>query len=145
MSSASSLRHPLSASRSKPVPSLHTNAGLLSLPTKTEFWACWELCRLQNGMGCWLTWLPTAWSIAMAYHAHSEILGKDALYAALLYLPLCMGIKSLVSIDIDLLVARTKTRPIPRGAITVERAWLFFGFQVALGIFLAVKLLDKTS
>lgn len=34
-------------------------ASLLSIPSKEEINACWDLCRLNNHMGCWTTWLPT--------------------------------------------------------------------------------------
>lgn len=30
----------------------------LAPPTRTEIQACWELCRLQNGMGCATVFLP---------------------------------------------------------------------------------------
>ena len=87
---------------------------LFALPTTEELRACWELCRLHNNIGFWVVWLPTgepgsglrfrshyhhfsAWSIAMAYHAQTEIIAIDALTHAARYVPLCFGIKSLVS------------------------------------------------
>ncbi|KAJ8093247.1 hypothetical protein PM082_020733 [Marasmius tenuissimus] len=127
------------------------NAGA-SLPTATELQACWELCRLHNNIGFWVVWLPTAWSIVMAYHAQTEISTRDAVLAALFYVPLCFGIKSLImtiddilDADVDILVARTKARPLPRRAISSERAWVFFAIQVILGVLIARKFLDLTS
>ncbi|KAJ7815981.1 UbiA prenyltransferase family-domain-containing protein [Mycena olivaceomarginata] len=103
--------------------------------------ACWELCRLHNNIGFWVVWLPTAWSIAMAYHAHPELSARAALLRAAIYVPLCFGVKSLIMTiddlldrDIDARVERTKNRPLPRGAISPGRAWLFFGTQAALGV-----------
>lgn len=45
-----------------------------------------------------------------------------------------MTIDDLLDYDIDALVERTKTRALPRGAITLGRAWIFFGMQVVLSI-----------
>ncbi|KAF5378018.1 hypothetical protein D9757_009864 [Collybiopsis confluens] len=125
---------------------------LFALPCKEELNACWELCRLNNHMGCWTTWLPTAWALAMVYHAQSNIPGMVALIWALKYLVLCSGVKSLIMTiddildhDIDALVTRTKNRAIPRGAISLDRAWLFFAMQVLLGAYLARALLDPVS
>ncbi|KAJ3718843.1 UbiA prenyltransferase [Lentinula raphanica] len=126
--------------------------SLLAPPSKEELNACWDLCRLNNHMGCWTTWIPTAWSLAMVYHAQPEVRGSVALLWAAKYLVLCSGIKSLIMTiddildhDIDAMVSRTKGRAIPRGSISLDRAWLFFGVQVVLGIYLAQALLDPIS
>ncbi|KAJ3911464.1 UbiA prenyltransferase family, partial [Lentinula edodes] len=127
-------------------------ANLFAPPSKEEINACWDLCRLNNHMGCWTTWIPTAWALAMVYHAQPEIPGSVALLWAAKYLVLCSGIKSLIMAiddildhDIDAMVSRTKGRAIPRGSISLERAWMFFGIQVVLGVFLAQALLDPVS
>ncbi|KAF7372325.1 4-hydroxybenzoate polyprenyltransferase, mitochondrial [Mycena venus] len=107
---------------------------LVAVPNRTEIHACWELCRLDNNIGFWVVWLPLAWSISMAYHSLPEISGRDAILCGTIYMPFCFGIKSLIMTiddildhDIDKLVARTKNRALPRGAISLERAWLLFG------------------
>ncbi|KAH7872831.1 UbiA prenyltransferase family-domain-containing protein [Lentinula edodes] len=127
-------------------------ANLFASPSKEELNACWELCRLNNNMGCWTTWIPTAWALAMVYHAQPQIPGALALMWAAKYFVLCSGIKSLIMTiddildhDIDVMVVRTKNRAIPRGAISLDRAWLFFGLQVVLGVCLAQALLDPVS
>ncbi|KAJ7618514.1 UbiA prenyltransferase [Roridomyces roridus] len=126
--------------------------ALFALPTRQEVQACWELCRLHNNIGFWVVWLPTAWSIAMVYHAQPEIRATDALLRALVYVPLCFGIKSLIMTiddildhDIDALVMRTRERALPRGAISLARAWMFFGIQVLLGVYLASRTLSKAA
>ncbi|KAK7053742.1 mitochondrial 4-hydroxybenzoate polyprenyltransferase [Favolaschia claudopus] len=126
--------------------------GVFATPSFTEMRACWELCRLHNNIGFFVVWLPTAWSIAMVYRAQSDIKALDVLIRALIYVPLCFGIKSLImtiddllDYDIDAMVERTKNRPIPRGDITVVRAWIFFCIQVVLGTYLATKILSKTA
>ncbi|KAJ6579623.1 UbiA prenyltransferase [Mycena vulgaris] len=127
-------------------------ARLLAVPTATEIQACWELCRLHNNIGFWVVWLPTAWSIAMVYRAQPDLSAQDALLCAAVYVPLCFGVKSLImtiddllDYDIDALVERTRGRALPRGAISLGRAWLFFGMQVALGVYLAITTLSTTA
>ncbi|KAJ7084174.1 UbiA prenyltransferase [Mycena crocata] len=134
---------------------LLTPAGLQRLfafPTVTELQACWELCRLHNNIGFWVVWLPTAWSIAMAYRAQPELSAQSALVRAAIYVPLCFGVKSLIMTiddlldhDMDALVERTRNRALPRGAISLPRAWLFFGMQVVLGVYLAFTTLSRTA
>ncbi|KAF4617687.1 hypothetical protein D9613_006263 [Agrocybe pediades] len=119
---------------------------------RAELQACWELCRLHNNIGFWVVWLPTAWSITMAYHAQQSITIIDYFACLLKFVPLCYGIKSLImtiddilDADVDGMVARTKMRPIPRGDISLARAWIFFGAQVIIGVPLACVSLSSTS
>lgn len=117
------------------------------------------------------TSLNIAWSIAMAYHAQEHLSIADALVRAAIYVPLCFGVKSLVSgrppsdmpvtnrycgyqimtiddildYDIDGMVERTKGRPLPRGSISLQRAWLFFAIQTVIGIRSAFYFLSTTS
>jgi 4-hydroxybenzoate polyprenyltransferase len=88
----------------------------------------------------------------MAYHAQPAMPIIVPLYRALFYVPLCFGIKSimmtiddLLDYDVDAEVERTRNRPIPRGAISPARAWLFFAAQVVIGVHFAVKFLSKNS
>ncbi len=46
----------------------------------------------------------------------------------------------IVDRDIDAKVARTRTRPIPSGAVTLRQAWLFLGAQLAAGFAILVQL-----
>ncbi|KAJ7481631.1 UbiA prenyltransferase [Mycena latifolia] len=88
----------------------------------------------------------------MAYKTHPEISAARAIHCALTYVPLCFGIKGMImsiddllDYDIDALVERTKDRALPRGAISLARAWMFFGLQVVIGVYLAIKVLSKTA
>lgn len=56
-----------------------------------------------------------------------------------------MTIDDILDYDVDGLVERTKCRPLPRGAISLERACVFFLCQVAMGIALAKILLSPTA
>ncbi|KAF8173888.1 UbiA prenyltransferase [Mycena galopus ATCC 62051] len=96
--------------------------------------------------------LTPAWSIAMVYRAQSEISASTALLRAIAYVPLCFGIKSLIMTiddlldhDIDAQVERTKNRALPRGAISLVRAWMFFGLQVISGLYLAMTTLSAPA
>ncbi|KAF8069069.1 UbiA prenyltransferase family-domain-containing protein [Lyophyllum atratum] len=137
---------------SRPVARTSSLLELFSLPNQQELQACWELCRLHNNIGFWVVWLPTAWSIAMFYHANPAVSGLICLQVAGLFVPLCFGIKSLImaiddilDYDIDAMVERTKNRPIPRGSITIERACFFFALQVSVGVYMANTFLKQTT
>ncbi|KAL1702702.1 UbiA prenyltransferase family-domain-containing protein [Schizophyllum commune] len=130
----------------------HSPPSLFLLPTKTELRACWELGRLSNGMGCWVCWFPLAFSMTMAYHAHHDMPLTTLLTRLALYLGLCSGIKSVIMTiddildhDIDARVARTKDRALSRGAISRERAWLWFALQCVIGVGLGWTLLNRTT
>lgn len=56
-----------------------------------------------------------------------------------------MTIDDLLDSDVDAMVERTKTRPLPRGTISHERAWLFFSCQVFVGLYLALNFLGSTT
>ena len=143
---------------------------LFAIPTRTELNACWELGRLSNGMGCWVCWFPLgaccaswllwtrtytfciAFSMTMAYHAHHDFPFTTLLTRLALYLALCSGIKSVIMTiddildhDIDARVARTKDRALPRGAISRERAWMWFALQCVVGVGLGWMLLNRTT
>lgn len=56
-----------------------------------------------------------------------------------------MTIDDLLDYDVDALVQRTKNRAIPRGAISLERAWIFFCLQVVVGACLASTVISATA
>lgn len=56
-----------------------------------------------------------------------------------------MTIDDLLDYDVDALVERTKDRALPRGAITVQRAWLFFALQVVIGFYGAFFILKRPA
>lgn len=56
-----------------------------------------------------------------------------------------MTIDDILDSDFDGLVERTKLRPLPRGAITLERACIFFLCQVVVGVILAEIFLSPTA
>ena len=56
-----------------------------------------------------------------------------------------MTIDDVLDHDVDALVDRTRNRAIPRGAISLQRAWLFFALQVVVGIYTANATLRPTT
>lgn len=56
-----------------------------------------------------------------------------------------MTIDDILDADIDGLVERTKLRPIPRGAISLQRAWVFFFLQVFFGLYTAFTCLSAAA
>jgi len=88
----------------------------------------------------------------MAYHAQPEMSLATPLLRAAAYIPLCFGVKSLIMTiddildhDVDGLVERTKYRALPRGAISLRRAWLFFALQVVIGVYSAQAFLSPIA
>ncbi|KZV90636.1 hypothetical protein EXIGLDRAFT_837645 [Exidia glandulosa HHB12029] len=126
---------------------------LCARPSLTEIKACWEITRLGKGLSVVpIPWFPYAFSAIMAYHAIPALSLYTLVHRAALFLILSAGVKALIMTiddvldhDIDARVTRTKGRAIPRGAITLSRAWLFFAMQVVGGVYLATKLLDTTT
>ncbi|TFY66483.1 hypothetical protein EVG20_g4600 [Dentipellis fragilis] len=130
------------------------HSALLALPTAAELRACADLCRMSGYhlTGFWAVWTPTAWSILMAYHIQHDISIQAVLSCLARYVPLCIGIQcfmmtfdDLMDYDLDLLVARTRSRPIPRGAISLPRAWMFFFLQAMVGLYCGKTYLSAAS
>ncbi len=107
-----------------------------------------RLMRLDRPIGTWLLLLPCWWGLAMASTAIPELLEpKDALYLGALF-----GIGAIVmrgagctvndlwDRDFDKKVARTATRPIASGAISVKQAFVFLAAQLAVGLMILLQL-----
>ncbi|KAK0440549.1 hypothetical protein EV421DRAFT_2036760 [Armillaria borealis] len=92
--------------------------------------------------------VPSTWSLAMVYHAYPELTGMECITRAVVYFSLCIGIKCLMMISSTTILMQTSSvRRIghSRGAISIERAWLFFALQVMIGVFLAYKVLSPDA
>jgi 4-hydroxybenzoate polyprenyltransferase len=100
--------------------------------------------RLDRPIGTWLLLFPCWWSLAMAPRAAGY--GWGDLYLAFLFAvgALVMRgagctVNDLWDRDIDAKVARTRTRPIASGAISVPRALAFLAVQLAIGLAVLVQ------
>lgn len=100
-----------------------------------------RLARLDRPIGTWLLLIPCWWGTALAT---ASVLGPDPVRS--LQYALLFAIGSLVmrgagctwndilDRDFDARVARTATRPIPSGAISVTQAVVFLAAQMLVGL-----------
>lgn len=100
-----------------------------------------RLARLDRPIGTWLLLIPCWWGTALAT---ASVLGPDPVRS--LQYALLFAIGSLVmrgagctwndilDRDFDARVARTATRPIPSGAISVTQAIVFLAAQMLVGL-----------
>jgi 4-hydroxybenzoate polyprenyltransferase len=96
-----------------------------------------RLARLDRPIGTWLLLFPGWWGVALAAGGWPDwrLLLLFALGAVAMRGAGCT-LNDIADRDYDAQVARTRTRPIPSGAVTVRRAALFM--LVALGVGAAV-------
>lgn len=104
-----------------------------------------KLARWDRPIGTWLLLLPCWWGIALA----APRLGSATPDPMLLFLftigALVMRgagctFNDIVDRDIDARVARTQTRPLPSGSVTLQQAWIFLAFQALIGLFILLFL-----
>ena len=99
-----------------------------------------RLARADRPIGTWLLLLPCWWSVALATPSWPD---------ATMFILFAIGslvmrgagctINDIVDRDYDARVARTATRPIPSGQISVPKAVLFLGLQLLLGLFILLQ------
>jgi 4-hydroxybenzoate polyprenyltransferase len=104
-----------------------------------------RLARLDRPIGTWLLLFPGWWAIALA---------APGLPDPLLMLLFAIGavamrgagctLNDIYDRDFDAKVARTRTRPLPSGAVTVRQALVFLVLQLAVGA-LVLALLDPLA
>jgi 4-hydroxybenzoate polyprenyltransferase len=97
-----------------------------------------RLARFDRPIGSWLLLIPCWWSAAVAalssgaplnaWHLLCFFVGAFAMRGAG-----CTW-NDIVDRDLDRLVERTRSRPIPSGAVTVEAAAVFLALQALVGL-----------
>ena len=101
-----------------------------------------RLARLDRPIGTWLLLLPGWWAITLAGFGvpNFTLVGLFVIGALAMRGAGCTY-NDIVDRDIDAKVARTRTRPLPAGEVSVREAWLFLAFQlfVALAILLYLR------
>ena len=107
-----------------------------------------RLMRLDRPIGTWLLYWPCVFGLMLGATA------ADRPFTSLRdwWLIVLFGIGSIVmrgagctyndivDRDIDAKVARTRGRPIPSGAVTVQHAWLFVAGQCLVGLLILLQL-----
>lgn len=107
-----------------------------------------RLMRLDRPIGTWLLYWPCVLGLSLGAMAGDRPFSTMRDW----WLIVLFGIGSIVmrgagctyndiiDRDIDAQVARTRTRPIPSGAVTVKQAWLFLFAQCVLGLLILLQL-----
>jgi 4-hydroxybenzoate polyprenyltransferase len=93
-----------------------------------------RLARLDRPIGTWLLLFPGWWGIALAAPRWPDLrlLALFALGAVVMRGAGCT-LNDIADRDYDARVARTRTRPLPSGQISVKQAMAFMAAQLALG------------
>lgn len=98
-----------------------------------------RLARWDRPIGWWLLLWPCWWSVALASGA------AGSLYPDPFHLALFMAgaiamrgagctYNDIVDRNLDALVDRTRSRPIPSGQVSLFEAWFFLGLQLLVGL-----------
>ena len=102
-----------------------------------------RLARLDRPIGWWLLLLPCWWGLALAAMdpgaAPDWRLALLFLAGAIVMRGAGCTLNDLADRDIDAKVARTRSRPIPSGAVSVGPAVLFLALQCAIGLIILLQ------
>src|ERR1700680_2590972 len=98
-----------------------------------------RLSRLDRPIGSWLLLMPCWWSAALAAgvaHDTSQLLHTLALFFVGAFVMRGAGRtwKDIPDRDLDALVERTRSRPIPAGQVSVPQAVAFLVAQALIGL-----------
>jgi 4-hydroxybenzoate polyprenyltransferase len=114
--------------------------------TRAPLWArpYLRLCRLDRPIGSWLLLLPCWWSAALAARgggAVSQLPLTLALFFVGAFAMRGAGCtwNDITDRDLDALVERTRSRPIPAGQVSVARAAAFLVIQALIGLLVLVQ------
>ncbi|HXY99385.1 MAG TPA: 4-hydroxybenzoate octaprenyltransferase [Stellaceae bacterium] len=93
-----------------------------------------RLARLDRPIGTWLLLFPGWWAIALAAPGWPDgrLMALFGIGAMAMRGAGCT-LNDIIDRDFDARVARTRTRPLPSGAVTLGQAALFMGLLLAVG------------
>jgi len=100
-----------------------------------------RLMRMDRPIGTWLLLLPCYWGLALAGGSPDEwwLVIVFALGAVVMRGAGCTY-NDIVDRDIDAQVARTATRPLPSGDVSLQNAWVFLALLLAMGLLVLLQL-----
>ena len=105
-----------------------------------------RLIRIDRAIGTWLLLFPCWWSLSLAAAAEGRLPDPWLLalfgVGALIMRGAGCTLNDLVDRDIDGKVARTATRPIPSGEVSVRQALAFLALQLLAGLLVLLQLND---
>ncbi|MBI76230.1 MAG: 4-hydroxybenzoate octaprenyltransferase [Rhodospirillaceae bacterium] len=106
-----------------------------------------RLARFDRPIGSWLLLFPCWWSLSMA--THNFLLLHDIIYlftifgiGALVMRGAGCTYNDIIDRDFDSKVSRTKSRPLPSGEVTLNKAIFFLGMLIIIG-FLILSTLNN--
>lgn len=102
-----------------------------------------RLARLDRPIGFWLLFWPCAWSVALADISLGGAFNSRSIALFFIGAVAMRGagctFNDIVDRDIDDRVARTRSRPIPSGQVTVWQAVAFMGLQALIGLIVLLQ------
>lgn len=103
--------------------------------------AYFRLARFHKPVGILLLWAPTAWALWLANQGHPSIqLVVIVLFGTIIMRAAGCIVNDIADRQIDLHVARTKTRPLTSGEITLVEAVGVLGFFLFCALLLLIQL-----
>ncbi len=100
-----------------------------------------RLMRLDRPIGTWLLLLPGWWSLTLAgWGVPDGRLMLLFLIGAVVMRGAGCTYNDIIDREIDAKVARTATRPLPSGQVSVRSAWIFLGLQLLAGLAILAQL-----
>jgi 4-hydroxybenzoate polyprenyltransferase len=100
-----------------------------------------RLMRLDRPIGTWLLLFPCWWSLAMAWESWRD-LGYFPLFALGAVIMRGAGCtwNDITDREYDARVARTRTRPLPSGEVTLRQAFVFLALQLTIALSILLSL-----
>ena len=107
------------------------------LPARLRPYA--RLMRLDRPIGTWLLLFPCWWSLAMAFEGWRDLgfFGLFGLGSVIMRGAGCTW-NDITDREFDAKVARTRTRPLPSGQVSLRQAFLFLALQLAAAFLILV-------
>jgi 4-hydroxybenzoate polyprenyltransferase len=100
-----------------------------------------RLARLDRPIGSWLLLMPCWWSLGIAGIRADQL--PSLKHIVLFFIGAMRGAgctwNDLVDRDLDAMVERTRSRPIPSGQVTVVQAAMFMTAQALIGLFVLLE------
>ncbi|MEN2787178.1 4-hydroxybenzoate octaprenyltransferase [Sphingomonas qilianensis] len=122
-----------------PTPDTEHRGLVGALPARVRPFAL--LARFDRPIGWWLLFWPGAWAVALAGGAIERwdlllwmLAGAIAMRGAG-----CVY-NDIVDRDLDAQVARTRSRPLPSGAVSLKAAWAWLAFLSLIGLAVLLQL-----
>ena len=99
------------------------------------------LARFDRPIGWWLLYWPCAWGLLLSGGLRSDwpLLGWLLLGAIVMRGAGCVY-NDIVDRDLDMQVARTRSRPLPSGAVTLRAAWIWLVALSLIGLIVLLQL-----